>query len=222
MPVEETIIPRVSNADEVTLTKSGLIMSIKPLGVSAGYLAADAVETLKIADAQVTAAKLADDAKGALRLIATQTLASDAVTITFAAIPAGYTTLKLVGRLIANTATETENIRMNGLSTNTYAYENLIARSTTVTCTTSGAVSWWTLHGLAATANVPVYFEAEIINLNGLSKAIFARTHIGGTTFESIAGQNSTTAEISQLDVISNEANGLKAGSTVSLFGFKG
>lgn len=51
-----------SNADEVTLTVAGNVISIKALGVDTAQLKDDSVTTAKVADNAITADQIADDA----------------------------------------------------------------------------------------------------------------------------------------------------------------
>ena len=126
-----------------------------------------------------------------------------------------------MGTLIAGTATCTESIRINNDSAAHYSYEQIHALGAVLTTTTSGAVTWWVLHSLAAGVNTQIDFTAEITNLTGLRKQIFIQTGFGGATLEIVQGQSSETTEINRIDMLSNEANGLLTDSTITLYGMR-
>jgi len=107
-------------------------LEVKDGGVGATQLATDAVETAKIKDAAVTAAKLAAGVGGALQLVETKTLGAGATTISFTGLDIGTDGRYFFMADIKDTSASWLKINFNTDTTDTnyYAQANAFTNTT--------------------------------------------------------------------------------------------
>ena len=155
--------------------------------------------------------------------IATQTLSSNAATVTFSSIPSTYTDLVLVTS-IRVTGVTAINFQVNSDTGNNYSFRYLqgngSAASSAGFTNTSSIQGFYTTGAPTATS----IFGTYIIHFNNYSNTTTNKTFIsresGDSTTVSTVGLWRSTSSINSINLYPGGAN-FASGSTFSLYGIK-
>jgi hypothetical protein len=193
--------------------------------------------------ASATAVKAAYDlasgpAASGMRLISQTTLSASGQTFLISGIPSTYKSLIAYVYNVKSSTTTAANLslQINGLSTTTYGYKVAGAAQATTTFATAaaitGAASWALDNGLssvvASSVSGHTFAKIEFPNYSSATswKQVIWTIGIGGTTTTLSgglfvgAGQSSTTAAISSIQLISSSAtNTIALGAIIELYG---
>jgi hypothetical protein len=161
------------------------------------------------------------------QLIASQTLGTAGLSVTFSAIPGTYKDLilKVSARTAATVPTRTTRLRLNGLSTTIYSYTLIDGDggSATSTRASSTTESPLLVNGNTSTANTFSNTEIYIPNYAGTTQKPIGTTYVGENNaatpmaLGAVASLVNLTSAVTSL-VISNTTN-FSVGSSFYLYG---
>ena len=157
-------------------------------------------------------------------LIASQTLASSAASITFSSIAASWTDLRLV-LTETNSGTTQVLLRFNGDTATNYSYTILAGNGTTASSGGSSTINNIALQAnYAATSTIPAFVSADIFSYAGSTYKTVLVTNSadqnGTGGIERITGTWRSTAAITSV-VASVSFGTLSIGTTAQLYGIK-
>jgi hypothetical protein len=161
-------------------------------------------------------------------LIASNTLTTAGLSVTFSSIPATYTDLVLrVSARTANAiATRTTRLRLNGLSTTIYSYTLIDGDGSSATSTRASNTTESPLlvNGNSATANTFSNTEIYIPNYAGTTQKPISTAYVGennatAAALGAVASLVNLTSAVTSLE-ISNTSN-FSVGSSFYLYGIK-
>ena len=159
-------------------------------------------------------------------LIASQTLGSDAATVTFSSIPGTFDDLVFVYSVRTTTAVVGENIkaRFNGAGSDTnHSARRLSGNGSTAASSTQAYLLIGTASGSSSTADSFGSGEMYIPNYAGGSNKSCSMTSVQetnaiGASIYVLAGLWSDTSAITDIEILPVTGN-LKTGSTFDLYG---
>ena len=155
--------------------------------------------------------------------IATQTLTTNAASVTFSSIPSTYTDLILVTNATAQTSTTDQLIRFNSDSATNYSATILHGSGSSGA---SGRVNNQTGIFINYYGNMPTVFVqntiTHIMNYSNATtyKTVLSRSNNASNNVDAIAALWRSTAAITSIVVFGNGQN-YGVGSTFSLYGIK-
>ena len=153
--------------------------------------------------------------------IASQTLGSNASSVTFSSIAADWTDLVLVAALQASSTVYT-SLRFNGDTGNNYSSTYVFGNGSTASSSRQSNTSVIAGFGSNNSGN-PVPFALNVFNYantNVYKTTLSTNANVGGD-FGKTVGLWRSTAAITSLTLITSTANSWAAGSTFSLYGIK-
>ena len=159
-------------------------------------------------------------------LIASQTLASAAASITFSSIAASWTDLRLVVTLTSATNTSSPAMRFNADSGSNYSYTNLRGDGSSAASASNYARPYAYLVGYSGTATgIPIFATADIFSYAGSTYKTFLATgsndQNGAGGVEQNVGLWKNTAAITSITIILDSAANFSIGTTAQLYGIK-
>lgn len=196
---------------------------------NANIAALAAIAGSKIADASITAAKMATGAVAVVKI--SEVTLTSAGTITFSSIPQTYKSLRVIGNVrstrpaVASSASFTAIF--NGSAAALYQYTQILAQGASVTGTSaSGATSLFLGEVSAATASGSAFSGVDIAiqsySSTTMWKTLVARTQgqmTGGMRLSDTAGEWQSAAAISSITFSDSVTSQLETGSTLALYG---
>lgn len=168
---------------------------------------------------------------GAFELISTQLISSNTATVTFSSIPQTYKHLQVrfTARSSRGSVACEMFLRLNGISTSSYAYHRLYADGSSI-----GSFGWNSQNqaligeilGNTATTNNFASGVVDILDYSSTSKNTTARSFLGTARdmFRIWLGSQllNNTAAITSISFTLESATSFLPGSRISLYGIKG
>ena len=157
--------------------------------------------------------------------IATQTLASAAVSVTFSSIPSTYTDLVLVANVQnAGAGNPSSSLQFNGDTATNYSITLLRGNGTTATSNLATNSSYIYMNYTSLpTSNSYAVQIANIMNYANTTtyKTAITRSGAAGGGTETVAGLWRSTSAINSIKVLTDTAVNYAIGSSFTLYGIK-
>jgi hypothetical protein len=154
--------------------------------------------------------------------IATQTLSSNAASVTFSSISGSYTDLILVSSLIGTVATD-QYIRFNNDSGSNYSNTLFTGNGSTANSARRTSQTYLIDFGIiGTTANTLSANVLQVMNYSNATtfKTSITRNNLASTQVQAAVGLYRSTSAITRIDLIAGSGN-YTSGSTFTLYGVK-
>ena len=156
--------------------------------------------------------------------IATQTLGSSTLTITFSSIPSTYTDLQIVWSTKIS-GTFNNFVQFNGDTGTNYSWTRLVGNGSTASSAAATSVSNGCYVGIGANSGTPTLMQISVFNYAGsTNKTTLSRygsDNNGSGASGAAVGLWRNTAAINSITLLNNGSDPQQAGTTVTLYGIK-